>query len=70
MEEAVQLLLQGGALGLLGYLIWWTTKEGAPQLFARLGGIQEAILTNNHRLQNVEHALEELKRKLKLGDGQ
>lgn len=64
MEEAVQLLLQGGALGLLAYLIWWTTREGAPQLFSRLGGIQVAIESHSHRLQNLEAAVSDLKREV------
>lgn len=64
MEEAVQLLLQGGALGLLAYLIWWTTRDGAPQLFTKLGGIQSAIESHSNRLANLEAAMKELRQEM------
>lgn len=67
MDQAVQMLLQGGALGLLSYLIYWMTQSGAPKLFERLGGIQVAIESHSHRLQNLEQAVEELRYEIKKG---
>lgn len=54
MEEAIQLILQGGALGLLAYLILWTTRDGAPRLFERLSAIQVAISTNTAQMKSLE----------------
>lgn len=61
MEAAFQLALQFSALGLLGYLIFWTTRDGAPKLFALLAGIQVAIEANSNRLEQLEEAVGELK---------
>lgn len=60
MDGLLQVLLQGGALGLLSYLIIWTTREGAPKLFDLLGGIQKALEVNNNRVGNLEKAVEDL----------
>ncbi len=57
-EEAIQLLFQGGALGLLGYLILWTTREGAPKLFERLAAIQVAITANTNKMANLEEKVD------------
>lgn len=61
METGVQLLLQGGALGLLGYLIWWTTREGAPKLFTHLGNIAAAMQSTSERLDKLEETVGALK---------
>lgn len=41
--DPVQLLVQGGSVGLLAYLIWWATKTGAPKLWDSLGGMKGSL---------------------------
>jgi hypothetical protein len=65
MENGVQMMLQGGALGLLAYLIYWMTQSGAPKLFDRLGGIQVAIESHSNRLLNLERIVEELRNEIR-----
>ena len=53
-DVAVDIVIQFGALGLLGYLIIWLTRVGGPMLFQNLSAIQEAIRENSERLQSLE----------------
>lgn len=62
MPEAVEWIIQGGALGLLGYLVIWATRTGAPNLFKALGGIKTAVDKNTERLGNLETTNRELTR--------
>lgn len=55
-DVAVDIVIQFGALGLLGYTIIWLTKVGGPLLFQNLGAIQEAIRENSRRLQSLEQS--------------
>lgn len=50
----MELVLQTGALGLLTYLIVWSTKVGAPSLFSSMTGIREAIHQNTAKLTAIE----------------
>lgn len=65
MEGFGQLVIQMGALGLLGYLLYWTTQKGAPDLFRALGGIQEAMLNHSNRLSKLEESVDELRNELR-----
>jgi mannose-1-phosphate guanylyltransferase len=65
VETGVQLLLQGGALGMLAYLIWWTTREGAPKLFTHLSGIATAMQSTASRLEALEEAVKALQTDVK-----
>lgn len=60
----LQLVLQGGSLVLLAYLIWWMTQTGAPKLFDRLSGVQSAIESHSHRLKDLEEAVEALRQQI------
>jgi hypothetical protein len=53
-DVAVDIVVQFGALGLLGYMIIWLTKVGGPLLFHHLGAIESAIEHNSRRLQSLE----------------
>jgi len=53
-DVAVDIVIQFGALGLLGYTIIWLTRVGGPMLFQNLSAIQEAIRENSKRLQSLE----------------
>ena len=55
MEQAVQLIVQTGALGLLAYLILWGTRVGAPNLFASINGVKDAINANTDKLAALEN---------------
>jgi len=54
LEQAVQLIVQTGALGLLGYLIFWATRSGVPSIVGTMNGIREAIDANTRRLTSLE----------------
>jgi len=69
MEQAVQLVIQGGALGLLAYLIWWVTQTGAPQLFSCLININGSLNTIHGRLEKVEDEVKELRREVEARRG-
>lgn len=58
MENITEWIVQLGALGLLGYLIIWTTRTGGPMLFTRLDGIQTAIEKNSERLKALENKVD------------
>ena len=60
MEDAVQWMLQGGALAILVYIVIWTTRTGAPGLFDSLGGIRSAVEHNTLRTQQTEQTMREL----------
>tara|TARA_R110000772_G_C13309802_1_gene439830 strand:+ start:5945 stop:6235 length:291 start_codon:yes stop_codon:yes gene_type:complete len=60
MEEAVQWMLQGGALAILVYIVVWTTRTGAPGLFDALGGIRGAVEKNTVRTEQTEQTMREL----------
>lgn len=60
----VQLVVQSAALGLLAYLIGWTTQTGAPNLFKSLGDLRSAIENTGNRLKAVEDKLEELQKRM------
>lgn len=65
MEGALQLIIQCGALGLLAYLILWTTREGAPKLFAHLGNIAVALQSTSTRLAALEEQVKALQGQVK-----
>lgn len=71
MENVTEWIVQLGALGLLGYLIVWVTRSGAPMLFSRLDGIQSAIETNSARLlsleKKVDHSINAINGSKKVG---
>lgn len=59
-EDIVQWVVQGGALGLLTYLVIWGTRTGAPNLFGALKGIQSAVEKNTDKISNLETTNREL----------
>ena len=60
MPEAVEMMLQGGALAILVYIVVWTTRTGAPGLFDSLSGIRTALEKNTVRTEQTEQTLREL----------
>ena len=54
MDPVFQHVIQGGALGLLAYLIIWGTRIGAPKLFTAMHDITSAINRNTDKLADVE----------------
>ena len=64
MDQVPQLVLQSGALGLLAYLIFWTTKDGAPKLFEHLSGLRSAVENTGNRLAALEEKVEDLAKKI------
>ncbi len=67
MKEGMELVLQFGALGLLGGLIFWGTRSGWPQMFEALAGIRVAIERNTSQLKSFdEHQILQTKVLLRL----
>lgn len=64
MEPVLQIIMQGGALALLAYLILWTTRDGAPKLFEHLSELKVAIANTGNRLAALEEKVEDLAKKV------
>ena len=54
MDKAIELVVQVGALGLLGYIIFWVTREGAPKFWTAMDGIKNAITENTQETKSVK----------------
>jgi peptidoglycan hydrolase CwlO-like protein len=64
MEQLIQVILQGGALGILIYLVIWTTRDGAPKLFQHLSEIKVAITRTGNKLDELEEKQGQIEEKI------
>lgn len=60
MDATLQVILQGGALGILAYLIFWVTRSGGPKLFDALFGIKSAMEAHTLKLEQFERTNDRL----------
>jgi hypothetical protein len=54
MDQTLQVVLQGGALGILIYLIIWATQKGFPGFMMASERIAKSIDQNTAKLTDVE----------------
>lgn len=64
MEQSLQILLQGGALAILAYLVVWVTRIGVPQLFDVLVGIRQSMDRHTGALEKLEASNERVVAKI------
>lgn len=54
VEPFLPLVMQGGSMAILGYLVFWVTKNLAPKLIEALFGIKSAMETHTVKLEQLE----------------